>query len=511
MRKPLLSLASVALVAGACGARPRRAAGYVRHRPPAPPPADAAAAAQPRRDALRRRHLRRSRHQPVHRPRRGPRLDLRDGRRHRLVPIAQRFVDDGNLPDPASVRVEEWVNAFDQGYGRPDDDTFAIHVDGGPSPFLARGRGRSSGSGSRRASRRERARPDAALTFVIDTSGSMAREDRLELVKDSLAQARRAASAAATRSPSSPSATTRASSCRRPGRPTTARSSTPSTRSSRSGSTNLEAGLRLGYELARETLLGDGGDQPGRPRLGRRRQRRADRRRRHPRPDPRRRRGRDRARRDRRRDGQLQRRPARAAGRPGRRLLRLRQRPRRGAPAVPRGPRRDAPDGRPRRQGPGRVRPRRRRRRTGSSATRTGRSPTTTSATRRRRRRRDRGGPRGDRALRHPALRDGAVGDATLGTVRLRWTEPGAAARVELVRDIRRATWPARSARPTRRSSSTRSWPRRPRCCATARGADGLRPADVRRRRRRASARTCRRPTRSTTSSTSSSGWPARR
>ena len=48
--------------------------------------------------------------------------------------IAQRYVDDGNIPDPASVRVEEWVNAFDQGYPAPEDGTFAVTVDGAPTP-----------------------------------------------------------------------------------------------------------------------------------------------------------------------------------------------------------------------------------------------------------------------------------------------------------------------------------------------------------------------------------------
>src|SRR6185503_7616268 len=33
--------------------------------------------------------------------------------------------------------VEEFVNYFDQGYAAPEDDAFAIHADGGPTPFLA--------------------------------------------------------------------------------------------------------------------------------------------------------------------------------------------------------------------------------------------------------------------------------------------------------------------------------------------------------------------------------------
>ena len=86
--------------------------------------------------------------------------------------IAQRYVADGYRPDPASVRVEEWVNAFEHDYPTPEDDAFAIHIDGGPTPFtdddeiLLR-------IGLRARDVRDRARDDAALTFVIDTSGSM--------------------------------------------------------------------------------------------------------------------------------------------------------------------------------------------------------------------------------------------------------------------------------------------------------------------------------------------------
>ena len=49
--------------------------------------------------------------------------------------VARRFVQDGNLPHPDSVRVEEFINFFDQGYQPPEEDAFAIHIDGSPSPF----------------------------------------------------------------------------------------------------------------------------------------------------------------------------------------------------------------------------------------------------------------------------------------------------------------------------------------------------------------------------------------
>ena len=99
--------------------------------------------------------------------------------------VARRFVQDGNLPDPGSVRVEEFVNYFDQGYERPEEEAFAIHMEGSPSPFGGENhwlmrvglQGKSVSSEERK---------DATLIFTIDVSGSMGREDRLGLVKQSL-------------------------------------------------------------------------------------------------------------------------------------------------------------------------------------------------------------------------------------------------------------------------------------------------------------------------------------
>ena len=88
------------------------------------------------------------------------------------------------MPPADSVRVEEYVNSFDYDYDNPDDDGLGISVDGGPSPFdednyLVR-------IGVQGEQVRDNDRPDAHLTFVVDTSGSMDRPDRLGLVKESL-------------------------------------------------------------------------------------------------------------------------------------------------------------------------------------------------------------------------------------------------------------------------------------------------------------------------------------
>ena len=99
--------------------------------------------------------------------------------------VARRFVMDGNLPDPDSVRVEEFINYFDYGYEPPSDDAFAIHMEGSPSPFGGENHWlmRVGLQGKEIA---DEDRKNATLIFTIDVSGSMAREDRLGLVKRSL-------------------------------------------------------------------------------------------------------------------------------------------------------------------------------------------------------------------------------------------------------------------------------------------------------------------------------------
>ena len=170
--------------------------------------------------------------------------------------IARRYVDDGNLPDPASVRVEEFVNAFDQGYPAVEDGTFAIYADGGPSPFLAKDEVLLRiGIQAQDVSRRQR--QDAALTFVIDTSGSMAREDRLELVKRSLGilvdQLRPSDTVAIVTYGTDARVLLEPTSAGDPGRILGAMDELVP-----DGSTNAEAGLRLGYRLAADHFLEGG-------------------------------------------------------------------------------------------------------------------------------------------------------------------------------------------------------------------------------------------------------------
>jgi Ca-activated chloride channel family protein len=98
---------------------------------------------------------------------------------------ARRALADGRLPDPSTVRPEEFVNSFRQDYERPDGDGFSVTVDGartGDEDWSLVRVGLAT-----RSAERTGERPPAALTFVIDVSGSMAEPGRLDLAQKSLA------------------------------------------------------------------------------------------------------------------------------------------------------------------------------------------------------------------------------------------------------------------------------------------------------------------------------------
>jgi Ca-activated chloride channel family protein len=92
----------------------------------------------------------------------------------------------GRLPDPSSVRVEEFVNYFKQDYPTPPNVAFAVYADGASSPFhydqsaLLR-------IGVQGYTVPDEERKPLSLTFVIDSSGSMGDEGKLEMVKQALA------------------------------------------------------------------------------------------------------------------------------------------------------------------------------------------------------------------------------------------------------------------------------------------------------------------------------------
>ncbi len=98
--------------------------------------------------------------------------------------LARNYIRRGLLPPPEAVRVEEFVNALPQDYPATAGETFGIHLEAAPSPFRD---GRTFLRVGIRAKDVPRVnRKPAHLTFVVDVSGSMAMENRLGLVRRSL-------------------------------------------------------------------------------------------------------------------------------------------------------------------------------------------------------------------------------------------------------------------------------------------------------------------------------------
>ena len=97
----------------------------------------------------------------------------------------RRYIGDGHLPPDEAVRVEEFVNYFEQEYEPPAEGAFAIHLDGAPSPYGGE-RYHLVRVGLQGYEFPPELRQDVVLTFIIDVSGSMDMESRLELVKDAL-------------------------------------------------------------------------------------------------------------------------------------------------------------------------------------------------------------------------------------------------------------------------------------------------------------------------------------
>jgi Ca-activated chloride channel family protein len=102
--------------------------------------------------------------------------------------VARNYIQAEKLPPSETVRVEEFINYFKYDYPVPEHGVFSIFVDAAPSPW-ARETGLTTqivrvGIQGRRILEKQRA--NAALTFVIDISGSMNEPNRLPLVKETL-------------------------------------------------------------------------------------------------------------------------------------------------------------------------------------------------------------------------------------------------------------------------------------------------------------------------------------
>ncbi|MEO1063889.1 MAG: von Willebrand factor type A domain-containing protein [Actinomycetota bacterium] len=162
--------------------------------------------------------------------------------------IARQWISEGVVPPFESVRVEEYVNSFEYDYAAPRDG-LTVLAEGGPSPFDADNVILRLGVQAEEVD--ERDRPDASLTFVIDTSGSMDQDNRIDLVRTSLIRL-----VEELRDDDEIAIVTYGSDARVVLEPTRVRDADEIIEVIEdlrpNGSTNLEAGLAFGYELADE-------------------------------------------------------------------------------------------------------------------------------------------------------------------------------------------------------------------------------------------------------------------
>jgi Ca-activated chloride channel homolog len=92
------------------------------------------------------------------------------------------FVRNGQLPPADLIRVEELVNYFKQEYPDPSEGAFSINLEAARSPFSPEGTHLLK-VGLQGKHIPDYQRKDASLTFVIDVSGSMQEDNKIEMVK----------------------------------------------------------------------------------------------------------------------------------------------------------------------------------------------------------------------------------------------------------------------------------------------------------------------------------------
>lgn len=99
--------------------------------------------------------------------------------------VMRRYINDGFSIDPASVRIEEFLNYFTFDYAQPqDDNTVAINTELGVCPWNQEHLLLRLGIKGKEIEASKM--PRANFVFLVDVSGSMDSSDRLDLLKSGL-------------------------------------------------------------------------------------------------------------------------------------------------------------------------------------------------------------------------------------------------------------------------------------------------------------------------------------
>ena len=97
----------------------------------------------------------------------------------------RRLINEGHLPTPGAVRIEEMINYFSYNYPQPSSDKpFSITTESAPCPWNENHQLVMIGLQGKKIDVDKL--PPSNLVFLIDVSGSMMQENKLPLVKSSL-------------------------------------------------------------------------------------------------------------------------------------------------------------------------------------------------------------------------------------------------------------------------------------------------------------------------------------
>lgn len=99
--------------------------------------------------------------------------------------VRRFLLQEGRLPPPDAVRIEELINYFDYDYSGPTDDVpFAAHIEVAGCPWQPEHRLVRIGLKGREIENQQR--PRSNLVFLLDVSGSMDSPDKLPLLKQGM-------------------------------------------------------------------------------------------------------------------------------------------------------------------------------------------------------------------------------------------------------------------------------------------------------------------------------------
>jgi Ca-activated chloride channel family protein len=99
--------------------------------------------------------------------------------------VRRFLLQEGRLPPPDAVRIEELVNYFDYDYAGPEDDVpFASHIEVAACPWAEGHRLVRVGLKGKEIENEDR--PESNLVFLLDVSGSMNSPDKLPLLREGM-------------------------------------------------------------------------------------------------------------------------------------------------------------------------------------------------------------------------------------------------------------------------------------------------------------------------------------